>query len=135
MSEELIVYEGRIPFKVAYFSHRGWWYVLWGWNVGLLTTWVKTLGQSIRITTQRITMTNGLLSKDVEEVEYYRVQDTTYRQNLWERIVGIGTITLFSRDKTAPVFSFIIHEPEYFREEIRNCMKGERRRMRTMQLD
>ncbi len=30
MSEELIVYKGRIPFKVAYFSHHGWWYVLWG---------------------------------------------------------------------------------------------------------
>jgi membrane protein YdbS with pleckstrin-like domain len=135
MSEELIVYEGRIPFKVAYFSHRGWWYLLWGWNFGLLASWLKTLGETIKITTQRVVLTTGILSKDVEEVEYYRVQDTAYHQSFLERIVGIGTITLFSRDKTAPIFSFLIHEPDYFREEIRRCMKGERRRMRTMQFD
>jgi hypothetical protein len=135
MSEELILYEGRIPFKVAYFSHRGWWYVLWGWNFGLLTSWLKTLSQTFKITTQRIVVTHGLFSQDVEEVEFYRVQDTTYHQNFLERIVGIGTITLFSRDRTAPLFSFTIHEPDAFREEIRQCMKGERRRMRTMQFD
>ena len=135
MSEELIVYEGRIPFKVAYFSHRGWWYLLWGWNFGLLASWLKTFGETIKITTQRVVLTTGIFSKAVEEVEYYRVQDTAYHQSFLERLVGIGTITLFSRDKTAPEFSFLIHEPDYFREEIRRCMKGERRRMRTMQFD
>ena len=135
MSEELIIYEGRIPFKVAYFSHRGWWYLLWGWNFGLLTSWLKTFSQMFKITTQRVVVTHGLFSQDVEEVEFYRVQDTTYHQNVLERIVGIGTITLFSRDKTAPLFSFTIHEPDYFREEIRQYMKGERRRMRTVQFD
>ncbi len=135
MGEELIVYEGRIPFKVVYFSHTGWWYVLWGWNFGLLTSWITTFGETIRITTQRVMVTSGIFSKDVEEVEYYRVQDTTYHQSFVERLIGIGTITLFSRDKTAPTFSFTIHEPEYFREEIRNSMKTERRRMRTMQFD
>jgi hypothetical protein len=135
MSDELIVYEGRIPFKVAYFSHTGWWYALWGWNVGLVTAWLKTFGQTIRITTQRIVVTTGILSKAVEEVEFYRVQDTTYQQSFVERLTGIGTITLFSRDKTAPVFSFRIHAPEFFREEIRNCTKIERRRMRMVQYD
>ena len=135
MSEEIIVYEGRIPFKVAYFSHKGWWYPVWGWNIGLLTSWIQTFGETIRITTQRVAVTTGILSKTVEEVEYYRVQDTTYHQSFLERLTGIGTITLFSRDKTAPTFSFTIHEPEYFREEIRNCMKTERRRMRTTQFD
>lgn len=135
MSEELIVYEGRIPFKVAYFSHRGWWYLLWGWNLGLLASWLKTFGETIKITTQRVVLTTGFFSKDVEEVEYYRVQDTAYHQSFLERVAGIGTITLFSRDKTAPIFSFLIHEPDYFREEIRRCMKGERRRMGTVQFD
>lgn len=135
MVEEEIIYEGKIPFKVIYFSHEGLWYLLWGWNIGLLTSWLQTFGQLLKITTQRVVLTTGVFSQDIEEVEYYRVHDTAYHQSFLERIVGIGTITMFSGDKTAPTFSFTIHEPAFFREQIRESVKFERRRMRSMQFD
>lgn len=46
-----------------------------------------------------------------------------------------ATSTLFSRDQTAPEFSFMIHDPAYFREQIRQCIKHERRRLRAVRLD
>jgi hypothetical protein len=135
MAEEEIIYEGKLPFKVAYFSHPGLWFLLWGWNVGFLGAWGRALGQRLKITTQRVVLTSGLFSRDMEEVEFDRVHDTTYHQGLLDRVVDIGTITLFSRDQTAPEFSFLIHNPAYFREEIRQCIKHERRRLRAVRLE
>lgn len=132
MAEEVTIYEGKIPFKVAYFSHPGLWFLLWGWNVGLLSAWLQTFEQTLKITTQRIIVTTGILSKKIEEVEFDRVDDTAYQQRLLDRLVGIGTITLMSGDKTAPLFSFSIHNPADFREQIRESIKQERRRMRAI---
>jgi hypothetical protein len=135
MLDEQILYEGRIPFKVAHFSHRVTWLLLWGWNIGLLLSWLETFGKMIKITSQRIVLKSGVFSQEMEEVEYYRIHDTAYQQGILERFFGIGTITLFSNDTTAPTFSFTIDNPEYYREYIRECIKSERKRMGTIQFD
>lgn len=72
-----------------------------------------------RLTTQRIIVTQGILQKHVDEVELYRVKDTRCHQNLLERIVNMGNITVNSTDETG---SFVIEkvvDPTAKREEIR----------------
>lgn len=136
MSDEQIIYEGKIPFRVIHFSHGGKWLLLIGWNIGLLISWLQTLGERIKITSQRVVLTSGIFSQDIEEVEYYRVKDTKYQQEgLLQRLFNFGTITLFSEDTTAPMFMFDIHQPEYYREQIRQGVNEERRRMGTVQFD
>jgi hypothetical protein len=136
MPDEEIIFEGKIPFKIVHFSHGTRWLLLFGWNIGLIISWFQTFNKAIKITSQRVVLTSGVISQDIEEIEFYRVRDTKYRQQgILQRLFGIGTITLFSEDATAPTFTFAIHNPEYYREQIRGCVNMERKRMRTVQFD
>ena len=48
------------------------------------------------ITTQRVRVISGLFSKDVQEIELFRVKDTAARQAFFQRLFGLGTITVLS---------------------------------------
>jgi membrane protein YdbS with pleckstrin-like domain len=54
------------------------------------------------ITTQRVRVISGLLSKDVQEIELFRVKDTSARQSFLLRLFGLGTITVLSGDEGHP---------------------------------
>lgn len=135
MEEEQVIYEGRVPFRAIHFSHGLIWLVLLGWNVGLLASWLRTFGATLKITTQRVVLTEGVLSQEIEEVELYRVKDTALHQSFFQRLLGIGEITLFSGDATSPTLSFILHDPVAYREEIRTHVNECRRRMGAIQVD
>ena len=54
------------------------------------------------ITTQRVRVISGLFSKEVQEIELFRVKDTSARQPFFQRLVGLGTITVLSGDEKQP---------------------------------
>lgn len=43
---------------------------------------------------------NGLLSTRVEDVNLYRVDDLAIHQSLFDKMFGVGTITVFCRDSS-----------------------------------
>jgi len=135
MSDEKIIFEGRIPFKVFHFSHGLLWLITLGWNIGLLTSLLQSLNWAMKITSQRVVLTRGLISQNEEEVEYYRVRDTKLQQGTIQRIFGIGTITLISDDVTAPELTFPISDPQSHREQIRNFVREQRKEMGAIQID
>lgn len=51
----------------------------------------------------RFFVRKGLLNVRQEEILLYRVRDLGASQTLWQRIFGVGSITITSTDKTAPV--------------------------------
>jgi len=51
----------------------------------------------------RLFLSTGFLSIKDEEVLLYRIRDINTSRNLWQRIFGVGTITVLSSDKTMPV--------------------------------
>ncbi len=55
------------------------------------------------ITTERIEVEKGWLSKQVDHIDLFRLQDVQFRQSLLNRLVGIGTVTVISRDASDPV--------------------------------
>ena len=63
---------------------------------------VKTTGY--RITTDRIQFERGLLSRRVDNIDMFRIKDLAMHQSVWERLLGIGSITLMSTDATDPEF-------------------------------
>jgi len=71
-------------------------------------------------TTQRVRVISGLFSKDIQEIELFRVKDTMARQTFLLRIFGLGTITIVSGDANHPrlVLSGVPHAIE-LREKIR----------------
>lgn len=50
----------------------------------------------------RLFYSQGFLSIRDDEILLYRVRDIDTRRTLWQRIFGVGTVTILSSDKTMP---------------------------------
>ncbi len=68
----------------------------------LAVRWWKTLGCSYRITTRRIVVENGVLSKRLEQIDLYRIADYTVERPFGQRLMGTGNLLLRTFDKTSP---------------------------------
>ena len=55
-----------------------------------------------RISNYRIDYERGLLGKKIETLELWHVDDIEFQQSFFDRIMGVGRITVFSNDKTTP---------------------------------
>lgn len=54
------------------------------------------------LTNERIKIIHGLLSRRIENYELIRIQDIDYRQDLSERVLGIGDIIIRGQDPSNP---------------------------------
>ena len=50
----------------------------------------------------RLFLSVGFLSIKDDEILLYRVRDIDTRRTLWQRLFGMGTVTVASSDKTMP---------------------------------
>ena len=50
----------------------------------------------------RLFVTEGFLNIRDDEVLLYRVRDIDTHRSLWQRLFGVGTVTVISSDKTRP---------------------------------
>ena len=85
----------------------------------------------------RLFRETGLLNLNEEEVLLYRVRDVSLSRFLWQRIFGVGTITVHSSDKTSPTLEVInVKDSKSVKELIFiNVEKAkEERRMRATEL-
>ena len=71
--------------------------VLWA-----LIRWVATKCERYEITSERIKITTGLLSRRTNELELYRVRDYSVVEPFWLRLFGCGSIVLVTADRTTP---------------------------------
>jgi hypothetical protein len=55
-----------------------------------------------RITNYRIDFERGLLSKNIDTMELWHIEDLHFHQSLLDRIFNVGTITVLSKDETMP---------------------------------
>ncbi len=51
----------------------------------------------------RLFLSVGLLNIKDEEILLYRIRDISLSRSLWQRLFGVGTITVTSSDKSNPV--------------------------------
>lgn len=51
---------------------------------------------------ERIVMYSGVINKNVDYLEYYRIKDYTVKQNLIDRIFNLHNIQIISTDRTHP---------------------------------
>ena len=54
------------------------------------------------LTEDRLFISEGFLTIRDDEVLLYRVRDIDTRRSLWQRLFGVGTVTVLSSDKTMP---------------------------------
>ena len=117
---------------------------LWPLPVGLaLVALLQIVLRNLRlraieyvVTTQRVRVISGLLNKDIQEIELFRVKDTMVRQWFVQRLFGLGTITIVSGDAKNPrlVLLGVPHALE-LRERIRQEVMVLRQRWGVRELD
>lgn len=81
----------------------------------------------------RLFLSVGFFSVNDEEILLYRIRDISSKRNLWQRIFGVGTVTVASSDKTTPQvvlknIKFPLDFKELLHKNVEECKM--RRRMR-----
>ena len=79
--------------------------------------------QRYKITRRLIEREQGMVVKRVDSLDLGRVKDIELKQTLWDRMLNIGTIEVFSSDKTDPVmFIEAIPNPRPVYEKLRDAV-------------
>lgn len=89
-------------------------------GLGILAAWkIMTLSETLEITTKRVTLTRGLMSRNLSEVPHEDIQNIQIKQSFWDRMWGIGQLGVSSagQDDVEIVISNIPH-PYKVREMI-----------------
>ena len=74
-----------------------------------------------QLSEDRLFVSVGFLNIKDDEVLLYRVLDIDTRRSLWQRIFGVGTVTVMSSDKTMPTLVLKnIKDPLMVKELIHN---------------
>jgi uncharacterized membrane protein YdbT with pleckstrin-like domain len=69
----------------------------------LLSVWMRTKSARWKLTSRRIEIETGLLSKKIDTLELWRVRDVELRQSLLERMVGVSSLLITAHDAGSPV--------------------------------
>jgi membrane protein YdbS with pleckstrin-like domain len=56
-----------------------------------------------RLNERSLESESGVLSRRLDNVDLFRVKDIKLEQTVLERVVGVGTITLYTADRTDPI--------------------------------
>lgn len=67
---------------------------------------VRRMQTTYAITSQRLTIETGLLSRDLHQTRLERVQNVNATQSLAERVLGIGTVTFDTAGEAEFDFAF-----------------------------
>ena len=87
-----------------------------------------------RLSEDRLFLSVGFLNIKDDEILLYRVRDIATSRNLWQRLFGVGTVTVVSSDKTMPTLMLKnIKDPVMVKELIHSQVEEMkiRRRMRV----
>ncbi|GGA43662.1 hypothetical protein GCM10007416_15960 [Kroppenstedtia guangzhouensis] len=97
---------------------------------------VKLKSTRYRVTTERIRVTTGILSKETEEIELYRVRDLRLEQPFLYRIFGKGNLVLITTDETMPILVMeAVPRPMELLDDIRKYVEKRRDLKRVRELD
>ena len=98
--------------------------------------WLVIKCYRYKLTNQRLMVSWGVLSKTRQELELFRVKDTTVIQPLLLRIFSLGNIILDTSDKTTPEIRVeAIRDAREVREKIRSSVLVRRDAKRVQEID
>jgi len=97
-----------------------------------LAYFIKSRRVFYRITTQRIKLERGILSKVQESLELFRIDHFELRKPIGSRLLGQASLHIFSTDAELENFSIYgVSHLEALADELRECQLRERTRRST----
>ncbi|MHA6287967.1 PH domain-containing protein [Maricaulis sp. CAU 1757] len=101
-----------------------------------LWTWIATRAVKYELTTQRIRFSTGVFTREVDDIELYRVKDYRIEKPFWLRLVGLGHIIVLTSDQTTPELKIrAIAKPEALADLIREHVERRRDAKRVSEID
>lgn len=99
-----VVLFGPFPWGPMVAPHAGVAFAVLAGVVGLVMLFFYASARHARciIRPDRVETETGVLSKHIESLEMHRIVDVSLRQNLLQRVLGIGTVVIRSTDPTTP---------------------------------
>ena len=125
--------------RALFTGHPAVLYDFWQWVAVILTLgiaylfyWVRSISTTYEITTQRVRIERGILSKSKESVELFRIDHFDLLKPLGMRLAGQCLLHLRSSDTSFPtVMIFGIPNLESLADTLRDCSLRERTRRRV----
>ena len=98
-ASEQTLFEGR---PAVLFSVGRWALAILTLGIMALVFWMQSLSTRYRLTTQRVRIERGVLSRSYQDVDLYRIDDVAIDEPFGMRMLGYGVLTLRSTDRTTP---------------------------------
>jgi membrane protein YdbS with pleckstrin-like domain len=70
--------------------------------LAIVLPWLVTRTTRYRITNYRIDFERGVVTKKIDTLELWHVDDISFEQGLLDRIMNVGSIKILSNDRTTP---------------------------------
>lgn len=84
------------------------------------------------VTEKALTIRQGLFTTRTDEVQLYRVLDFNLVRTFWQKIFGVGTLTVYSGDRSHATLNLInIRKADLVRKLLGQLVEAERDRKRV----
>jgi uncharacterized membrane protein YdbT with pleckstrin-like domain len=125
--------------KELFVGHPAVIYTAWQWALVIVTVgiayvayWLKSVGLTYQITSQRVRIERGIFSKVKDTVELFRIDHFDIHKPLGMRLVGQCLLHLRSTDENLPTVKIYgIPNLEELADTLRECSLRERTRRRV----
>jgi len=106
-------------------------------GLALIWLWLRRMSVHYKITTERIVVERGLLSKRMEQIDVYRINDYTVERPIGQRIMGTGNLVVNAMDRTTPQIRIAGLKTDVVQlyEQVRAATEAEKRRRGVRMID
>ncbi|GAC18178.1 PH domain-containing protein [Paraglaciecola arctica] len=102
----------------------------------ILWKWLDVKNTKYELTTERIRTRHGILNKETDELELYRVRDYKLEQPFFLRMFSLGNIILETSDRSHPTIVIkAISNGEELREKLRTHVEACRTKKNVREVD
>jgi len=134
-----LVFIGLAIAKIVMEWKLPWWVSLALFVVGIGFFFVPVLMTKAiryRVTNYRIDYERGLLSKNIDTLELWHVEDLSFHQSLIDRILGVGNVTVLSHDETMPKLVLAsVPNPRHLYEQLKQRVIAVKRQRGVIKMD
>lgn len=95
----------------------------------LFIYWLLATTTEYQITTKKIVVSSGVFSRNVEQIDLFRVDDIGVQRPFLMRLMGYGFLTMRSSDRSSTLVKIITKNPEQLVEKVREGCFQERERL------
>lgn len=104
-----------------------------GWALWIF---VETRATRHELTTERIRLCEGVFNQKMDDVELYRVKDTSMERPFWYRVFGLSTLIIETSDRSQPRIEIkAVHRGDELRETLRRQVEFWRDKKRVREVD